>query len=74
MYSGSILAGAVVLTFMIPSLVFAAEVTPQSRPNLDFSYNLLAFGRRIRKSGFQAMTYPGSEEGRDGNRVSDGAV
>jgi hypothetical protein len=33
MYSGSILVGAVFLTFMIPSLVSAAEVTPQSRPN-----------------------------------------
>lgn len=30
MYSGSIVAGAVVLTFLIPSLVSAAEVTPQS--------------------------------------------
>jgi hypothetical protein len=42
--------------------------------SLDFSYNLLALGRRIRKSDFRAMTYPGSQEGRDGNRVSDGAV
>jgi hypothetical protein len=33
MYSRSILAGAVVLSFMIPSLVFAEEVTPQSRSN-----------------------------------------
>jgi hypothetical protein len=32
MYSRSILAGAVVLTFMIPSLVSAAEVTPQPTP------------------------------------------
>jgi hypothetical protein len=31
MYFGSILAGAVVLTFMIPSLVSAEEVPPQSR-------------------------------------------
>jgi hypothetical protein len=33
MYSGSILAGAVVLSFMIPSLVSAEEVTPQTPPN-----------------------------------------
>jgi hypothetical protein len=33
MYSGSILAGAVVVAFMIPSLVSAEEVTPQSRSN-----------------------------------------
>jgi hypothetical protein len=32
MYSGAILAGAVVLTFMIPSLVSAEEVTPHT-PN-----------------------------------------
>jgi hypothetical protein len=32
MYSGSILAGAVVLSFMVPSLLSAGEVTPQT-PN-----------------------------------------
>jgi hypothetical protein len=37
--------------------------------SLDFSYNLLAFGQRIRKSCFEVMTYPESEQGRDGNRV-----
>jgi hypothetical protein len=33
MYACSILAGAVVLSFMIPSLVSAEEVTPQTRSN-----------------------------------------
>jgi hypothetical protein len=33
MYSVSILAGAVALTFMIPSLVSAGEVTPEPRSN-----------------------------------------
>ena len=33
MYIGSLAVGAVALTFMIPSLVSAAEVTPQSPPN-----------------------------------------
>lgn len=33
MYSGSILAGAVVLSVMVPSVVHAAEVTPQTRSN-----------------------------------------
>lgn len=33
MYSGSILAGAVLLSVMVPSLVPAAEVTPQPQSN-----------------------------------------
>lgn len=56
MYSGSILAGAVVLTFMIPSLVSAGEVTPQS-PRIVGTTGWLGFAvspnRRVFKSEAQ---------------------
>jgi hypothetical protein len=62
MYSGSILAGAVVVAFMIPSLVSAEEVTPQSRSNrpiANTSSMWLGFAASPTRRVFKSEAYQG---------------
>jgi hypothetical protein len=58
MHSSSILAGAVVLSFLIPSLVSAEEVTPQYRSNRvvsNTSTNWVGFAVSPNKRAFKSQ-------------------